>query len=164
MFQEGIRQLGDPVLREKSKPVEAVTGEIKNLIDTMVRAMDKAQGVGLAASQIGVAKRIFIYRYEERLHVIINPEIIESEGEVIADEGCLSIVGIEIPVARAEKVKVKAKGQDDNEILFEAEGLHARIIQHETDHLDGILVIDRVSGQVKQEAMKKYEEFKKREY
>ena len=140
-----IKEYGDPVLREKALPVEEVTPEILNLIKDMAETMYTASGVGLAASQVGVPKRIILVDGEEDgLIVLINPMIIKSEGEVVAEEGCLSVPDIYSQVKRSSKVTVKALNQNGDPIEITKEDLTARALQHEIDHLDGILFIDRI--------------------
>lgn len=140
-----IRKIGDPVLRIKAKKIDEVTKKTNNLIDNMFDTMYAEDGVGLAAPQIGISKRIAVVDIrEDNKIVLINPEIIEEEGKAVMEEGCLSIPGETGDVIRAEKIKVKTLDRDGNEIEFKAEGLKARAIQHEIDHLDGILFIDKV--------------------
>lgn len=154
-----ILKYPDPFLKTKAKPVDKVDESVKKLIDDMTETMFRAKGIGLAATQVGVDKRIAILDVpnqkkdgsrEERvpgqnLIVLINPEIIETEGKITYEEGCLSIPGINADVVRAASVTVTAIDRDGNPVQFQAEGLFAIAIQHEIDHLDGILFIDRLS-------------------
>jgi len=110
----------------------------------MIEVMHEANGVGLAAPQIGASKRVIVAEVEERLHVLIDPKILKREGEEIGTEGCLSIPGIIADVPRAARVKVKAKNRKGKGITLDADGLLARVLQHEVDHLDGVLFLDRV--------------------
>ena len=138
-----IREDGDEVLRKKCKPVEKMTDRLNELIDDMFETMYDANGVGLAAPQVGILRRIVVIdTYEGNPLVLINPEIIETEGEQIGPEGCLSLPGLQGEVARPERVVCKALDRDMKEITVEGEGLLARAICHETDHLDGILYKD----------------------
>ena len=138
-----IREDGDEVLRKKCKPVEKMTDRLNELIDDMFDTMYDANGVGLAAPQVGILRRIVVIdTYEGNPLVLINPEIIETEGEQIGPEGCLSLPGLQGEVARPERVVCKALDRDMKEITVEGEGLLARAICHETDHLDGILYKD----------------------
>lgn len=121
-----------------------MTPQIQQLIDGMIEAMHEANGVGLAAPQVGVGKRVIIAEVEERLHVLIDPKIVKHEGEELGTEGCLSIPGIVADVPRAARVVVKGKNRKGRGISLKAEGLLARVLQHEVDHLDGILFLDRV--------------------
>lgn len=146
-----IKEYGEPVLREKSLPVKEITPEILNLIKDMAETMYTASGVGLAAPQVGVSKRIIITDGEEEgLIVLINPTIIESEGEVIKEEGCLSVPDIYSQVKRSSKVTIKALNESGEPIKITKEGLIARALQHEIDHLNGILFIDKIGRMERQ--------------
>jgi peptide deformylase len=148
-----IREYGEPVLREKSLAVKEITPEILNLIRDMAETMYTASGVGLAAPQVGVSKRIIIIDGEEEgLIVLINPTMVKSEGEVIEEEGCLSIPGVYSEVKRSSKVTVKALNESGEPIKITKEGLIARALQHEIDHLEGILFVDRI-GKVKRQLL-----------
>jgi len=143
-----IRLYGDPVLREMSEAVEDVDDRIRRLIDDLVETMYAAEGIGLAAPQVGVALRVFVYDVRDpeiEPGVLINPEIVEREGAVRDEEGCLSLPGLTEIVERAERVVVRGLDRDGNPIEMEATGLLSRCLQHEKDHLDGVLFIDRVS-------------------
>ena len=146
-----IKEYGEPVLREKALPVEEITPEILNFIKDMAETMYADSGVGLAAPQVGVSKRIILVDGEEDgLIVLINPVIIKSEGEVVAEEGCLSVPDIYSQVKRSSKVTVKALNEKGESIEITNEGLIARALQHEIDHLDGILFIDRIGRMERQ--------------
>jgi len=146
-----IKEYGEPVLREKALPVKEITPEILNLIKDMAETMYTASGVGLAALQVGVPKRIILVDGEEDgLIVLINPMIIKSEGEVVAEEGCLSVPDIYSQVKRSSKVTIKALNENGDPIEITEEGLIARALQHEIDHLDGILFIDRIGRMERQ--------------
>lgn len=132
------------VLRRKAKPVGKVTGEIRELIDRMTAAMREASGIGLAGPQVGVSKRVIIAEVEERFYALVDAVIVKQEGEEVETEGCLSIPGIAADVPRAARVVVKAKSRRGRGMTLRAEGLLARVLQHEIDHLDGILFLDRV--------------------
>jgi peptide deformylase len=132
------------ILRRRARAVGRITPQIQPLVDGMVTIMRQANGVGLAAPQVGVNKRVLVARVEERLHVLIDPVIVRSEGEELGTEGCLSIPGIVAEVPRAARVVVKGKNRKGKGITLRAEGLLARVLQHEIDHLDGILFLDRV--------------------
>lgn len=143
MAIRNIREDGDEVLRKKCKPVEKMTERLSTLIDDMFDTMYEANGVGLAAPQVGVLRRIVVIdTYEDNPLVLVNPEIIESDGEQVGPEGCLSLPGLQGDVARPEHVVCKALDRDMKEITVEGEGLLARAICHELDHLDGILYKD----------------------
>ncbi|MGB6370555.1 MAG: peptide deformylase [Atribacterota bacterium] len=146
-----IKEYGDPVLREKALPVKEITPEILNLIKDMAETMYTASGVGLAALQVGVPKRIILVDGEEDgLIVLINPMIIKSEGKVVAEEGCLSVPDIYSQVKRSSKVTIKALNENGDPIEITKEDLTARALQHEIDHLDGILFIDRIGKMERQ--------------
>lgn len=139
-----IRIEGDPILRKKSRPVEELNDRIKILLDDMVDTMNDADGVGLAAPQVGVLKRIVIIDIGEGPIKIINPEIIESEGMQIGVEGCLSVPNKAGRVERPERVKIKYLNENWEESILEGTELLAKAICHEIDHLDGILYTDKV--------------------
>lgn len=139
----------DPRLRQKALPVERITPEITKLIDDMAETMYAAPGVGLAATQIGEPHRLFIIDVAaedepSNLLVFINPEILETTGSCVGPEGCLSFPGVSEDIKRAETVRVRALSRDGKPFELEADGLLAVAIQHENDHLDGTLMIDRV--------------------
>ncbi|RKX63912.1 MAG: peptide deformylase [Thermodesulfobacteriota bacterium] len=147
--------LGHPVLRQKAKPVEDINGELKKNIEKMAETMYKFKGLGLAANQVGILKRVFILDISQRegknkLEIYINPEIVSAEGQIAYEEGCLSIPGYYAKVNRYAKLYIRA--YDLNGKLFEREleGIRAIAFQHECDHLDGILFIDRLSPLKKQ--------------
>ncbi|RKX20060.1 MAG: peptide deformylase [Candidatus Zixiibacteriota bacterium] len=142
---------GDPVLREKTDPVREIDRETKNLVDDMIATLQEANGLGLAAPQVGVSKRIFVVDLSaldlvESLRVFINPEILETSGEVVLEEGCLSFPGIYQKISRPEKVGIRATDRNGNLFEMEASGMMARAILHEYDHLQGKLFIDYLSS------------------
>jgi len=142
--------LGHPALRQKSEPVKEIDGQLVNTIKKMSELMYNAKGLGLAANQVGITKRFFIMDISQRegkpvLEVYINPEIISAEGEIIFEEGCLSIPGYFSKIKRYAKVFIKAYDINGNPFEKELTGIHAVVFQHEFDHLDGILFIDRLS-------------------
>lgn len=145
-----LRYLGDPVLREKAVPVEEVSDEVRSLIDDMFDTMYAEEGVGLAAPQVGVGQRVIVVDpHGEGVEpfALINPEIVHFSTELQrGEEGCLSIPGLKEIVERSVDVRVEALDAQGRPVSLEAEGLLARILQHEVDHLDGILFIDRVSA------------------
>ncbi|GAB4270851.1 MAG: peptide deformylase [Candidatus Rifleibacteriota bacterium] len=140
-----ILHYGEEPLREESKPVNKIDNDLKRLIEDMFETMYTSNGVGLAAPQIGKNIRLFVIDTGEDPLVFINPEIIKSYGKEICDEGCLSFPGLSEKVQRATKVIARATDEEGNDYELEAEGLLARAIQHELDHLNGILFIDRIS-------------------
>lgn len=147
----------DPRLRRRAEPVGEVTDEIRTLVDDMAETMYDAPGIGLAAIQIGVAKRVVVIDLSEardQLQVFVNPEVVSKEGEQIMEEGCLSVPGIFEPVTRAGFVRVRALDRDGRPFELEASGLLATCIQHEIDHLDGTVFVDYLS-RLKQERIRK---------
>ena len=140
-----LHLLGSPVLRQHSVVVEEVDEDTRRLIEDMFETMDAAKGVGLAANQVGVAKRVAVVDADDDRFVMVNPRIIEAEGRAVAEEGCLSIPEIYGDVARPERVILEALDAEGKPYRKEARGLKARAIQHEIDHLDGILFLDHLS-------------------
>lgn len=144
-----IREYGDPVLEKKSKPVKEMTPRLQRLAKDMLETMYEAGGVGLAAPQVGILKRIVVIDVSEEQnepHILVNGEIIESDGEQTGIEGCLSVPGKCGEVTRPEHVVAKGYDENMNEITLEGEGLLARAICHELDHLDGKMYVDLVEG------------------
>ncbi|MDY6896374.1 MAG: peptide deformylase [Thermotogota bacterium] len=163
-----IRIVGDKVLRKKAKKVEKMDNEVLDFIQDLTYTMYKTDGVGLAAPQVGKSIRIFVvdpfwYRegHSKNPYVFINPKIIELEGETESEEGCLSLPGIFEKVPRAEKVVVEATNPEGERKLYTAEGLFAISIQHENDHLDGILFVDKIAKLRKMLIQRKINELKK---
>lgn len=138
-----IRILGDEILRKKSKEVKHIDKKIKELLDDMTETMLEYDGVGLAAPQIGILKRIIVVLNGKEIIKLINPVIIEEEGSVIDSEGCLSVQKKTVKVERPKKITVKALNEDGEKIVFSAENFLGRVICHEIDHLDGILIVDK---------------------
>ncbi len=145
-----IRTYGDDILRKKSRVVDEINPRILLLVKDMKETMYKSKGVGLAAPQVGILKRIVVIDVGNGPMAIINPEIVEMQGSQVSDEGCLSIPGVQKNVDRPETVKVKALSENGEEIIIDGEGLLARALCHEIDHLDGILFIDKaIEGEEK---------------
>ncbi|MCB2292033.1 peptide deformylase [Clostridium algoriphilum] len=138
-----IRIYGDDLLRKKSRVVDDINQRILLLIKDMKETMYNSKGIGLAAPQVGILKRIVVIDIGEGIIALINPEIVEMQGSQIASEGCLSIPGMQKSVDRPNNVKVKALNESGEEIVIDGEGLLARAICHEIDHLDGVLFIDK---------------------
>ncbi len=134
-----------PVLRKKSEPVEEIDEEIKKLIEDMTETMYASRGIGLAAIQTGILKCVIVVNVGEGLVELINPEMLEDEGETQMEEGCLCLPGVMVEIRRSENIKVKGLNRKGEEIVINAEGLLARALQHEIDHLKGVLIIDKVS-------------------
>jgi peptide deformylase len=146
-----ILRLGDSILSETARPVESITAEVETLIDDMIETMYAAPGIGLAAPQVGVPLRIFVLdlsvgRDPAALHVVINPEFVERDGMQLEEEGCLSVPGFTSTVARPKRVVVKGLNRQGETHTLEGTGLLARAVQHEIDHLNGCLFVDRLRG------------------
>ena len=146
-----LNYMGDKVLRKKAKEVTEVDEELKQLIEDMIETMYSKQGVGLAAPQVGVSKRLIVFDnvelpYGTEPMVLINPLIVVQEGKCQEEEGCLSVPELVGVVERAERIKVTGQDRNGEPVEMEAEGLAARIIQHEIDHLDGVLFVDRLGA------------------
>ncbi|MFH1068746.1 MAG: peptide deformylase [Candidatus Glassbacteria bacterium] len=161
-----LRYMGDPVLRKKARPVEEVTDETRTLIDDMIETMYISEGVGLAANQVGVPQRVIVYdnvqgQYGIDPQALVNPEIVESEGCQREEEGCLSVPEIKEVVERFLKIKVTGLDRNGGEVTIEVEGLTARIIQHEIDHLNGVLFVDRLGAVRKKLAVSRWKKIRK---
>lgn len=139
-----VVKIGDPVLRDRAREVPRVTPSIEKLLQNMADTMYDAEGVGLAAPQIGISKRVIVIDAGEGLLELINPEILEQEGQDRKIEGCLSVPGIQGEVIRAYRVKVKGWDRTGKETVIVGEGLLARALQHEIDHLNGVLFVDKI--------------------
>jgi peptide deformylase len=149
-----IRTYGDPVLNTPTTDVEEIDAKIAALAESMIETMHDAPGVGLAANQIGVQKRMFVWDKGEGPHVVINPIIVETSGEWVYEEGCLSVPGLSWDIVRPNQVHLKGFDLDGNELDIETEEYQARIFQHECDHLDGVLLVERLSEDQKRDAKK----------
>jgi peptide deformylase len=150
-----IRQYPDAALRMEARPVAEFDDELLSLVERMKLLMVDANGIGLAATQVGVLRRVFVFqRDEDEVAAVVNPEIVErSEETDIADEGCLSIQGISVPVERSLEVTIVGKDENGNDVRYELDDYAARCVQHETDHLDGKLMIDRTTPEARREAL-----------
>jgi peptide deformylase len=152
-----VRKFGDPVLRATARPVERFDQALKDEIERMGELMHDALGIGLAATQLGVMHRVLVYRAyaEDPITALVNPEIEWHSEEVgSAEEGCLSLPGIHVEVKRPAQVRVRARDAGGSEVVVEAEGLEARVIQHEIDHLNGRLILDRISREQRKQVMR----------
>jgi len=147
-----IRVIGDPVLRTRATEVTEVTGSLVRLTEDMLTTMYDAPGIGLAAPQVGVQKRIFVYDWGEGPGVVVNPRIEGSDGEWVYEEGCLSIPGLTWEILRPKEVHLVGVDLDGNEVSIEADELPARLFQHELDHLDGVLLLDHLDLDQRREA------------
>jgi peptide deformylase len=147
-----IRTYGDPVLAAATTEVENIDAKIAALAESMIETMYEAPGVGLAANQIGVQKRLFVYDKGDGPHVVVNPIIVETSGEWAYEEGCLSVPGLSWQIVRANEVHLKGFDLDGNELDIETSEYEGRIFQHEVDHLDGVLLVERLNDEQKKEA------------
>jgi peptide deformylase len=151
-----IRTYGDPVLTTVAEQVENIDGKVVRLTQSMLQAMYKAPGLGLAAPQIGVQKQIFVYDIDGTPTTLINPKIVEERGEWVFDEGCLSIPGLFVEMIRPKEVLLEAIDINGNTIQIEADELLARLFQHELDHLNGVLMFERMTPEQRDEALREY--------
>ncbi len=149
-----IRTYGDPVLRSRAKEIESIDAKLVALVEDMIETMYEAPGVGLAAPQVGVDKRIFVYDIGEGPKTLINPEIKESSGEWVYEEGCLSVPGLWWPITRPKDVLIVGMDLEGNEVELEGTELLGRVFQHELDHLEGVLLVERLDEDQKKKAMK----------
>jgi peptide deformylase len=154
---EQVRQYGDPVLRTKARPVDVFDDDLRAEVARMGALMHDSLGIGLAATQVGVPHRVLVYRVEPDapVNALVNPVIeFTSEDEEWAEEGCLSLPAVHVDVERPVFVRVRARDEHGDDVVVEASGLEARVIQHEVDHLDGILILDRTTKDQRKEAMR----------
>ena len=150
-----VRQYGDPVLRMRAHEVTSFDEDLQRLATRMKQLMHDARGVGLAATQVGILQRVFVFQKgEDDVVAVVNPTLVDLSDETeIEDEGCLSIQGVTMPVERHLGVSVEGKDEDGNDLRFELEGHPARVAQHELDHLDGTLILDRTTDEARKEAL-----------
>ena len=150
-----IRQYPDAALKMQARPVTEFDDELRSLVERMKLLMVEANGIGLAATQVGVLRRVFVFQRDpDEVAALVNPEIIErSEETDIADEGCLSIQGITVPVERSLEVTIVGQDENGADVRYELDEYIARCVQHETDHLDGVLMIDRTTPEARREAL-----------
>lgn len=152
-----VRKFGDPVLRSAARAVDRFDAVLAEEVERMGRLMDDALGIGLAATQLGVLHRVLVYRAdpEQPIIALVNPRVEHASDEVdVAEEGCLSLPGIHLEVQRPVSVRVRAQDVEGNPLEIEATDLEARVIQHEMDHLDGVLILDRVPRAERKEAIR----------
>jgi peptide deformylase len=155
---EPIRVFGDPVLKTKAVPVTDIDGKAARLVDRMFDALyGTDNGLALAAPQIGVQKQVVVWDFGEDPTAVFNPEIVESDGEWVYEEGCLSIPGLYVEIARPKQVHVRGLDLDGNPVEWEADELEARMFQHELDHLNGVLMFDRMTVDQRKAAMVEYQ-------
>jgi peptide deformylase len=150
-----IRQYPDAALRMEARPVTEFDDELQSLVERMKLLMHDANGIGLAATQVGVLRRLFVFQPDDdEALALVNPEIVERSDELdVADEGCLSIQGITVPVERSLEVTIVGKDENGADVSYELDGYAARCVHHETDHLDGVLMIDRTTPEARREAL-----------
>jgi peptide deformylase len=150
-----IRQYPDPALRMQARPVEEFDDDLRRLVERMRGLMVDARGVGLAATQVGILRRLFVFaRGDDDVLALVNPEIVDRSDEVETDdEGCLSLQGVLTPVERAIAVSIAGKDEQGKDVTYKLEGFPARTVQHELDHLDGVLIIDRTTPEARREAL-----------
>jgi len=159
-----IRTFGDPVLLTQASAVTDIDGKLVRLVEGMFETLYQSDsGIGIAAPQVGVQRQIFVWDMGEKPLVILNPKIVESGGEWVYSEGCLSIPGLYVELTRPKKVLMKGLDLNGNEISFEADELEARLFQHELDHLNGVLMFDRMKPEQREQAMKHYRKLNKQQ-
>ena len=147
-----IRQFGDPALRQATKDIDEIDAAVAKLAQDMIETMREAHGAGLAANQVGVQRRMFVYDVGDGPVVVVNPRIVESSGEWIYEEGCLSVPGLSWPIPRPNLVHLIGYDLDGNELSLEGEELEGRVFQHEVDHLNGTLLVERLNDEQRREA------------
>ena len=150
-----IRQYGDPSLRLKANEVEDYDDDLRRLVDRMITLMHEAQGVGLAATQVGILRRLFVFEPDdEGPRAIVNPVVTERGDETASDdEGCLSLQGVRVPVERSTRIVLEGKDENGEDVRYELDEYGSRVVQHELDHLDGVLIIDRTDDEHRREAL-----------
>ncbi|MXX00874.1 MAG: peptide deformylase [Acidimicrobiia bacterium] len=155
-----IRVFGDPILRSVAAPVTEIDARIKKLVDDMIETMYDAPGVGLAAPQVGVGRRIFVFDIDDELgpRAVINPELVETSGECEYNEGCLSVPEYFWPILRPSTALVRGLDLDGKEVAFEGDELMGRVLQHEMDHLNGMLLLDRLNRGERRKALREIRE------
>jgi peptide deformylase len=151
-----IRQYPDPALRMQAREVETFDADLRRLAERMTNLMRDANGVGLAATQVGIIRRLFIFQPDPEAEpvAVVNPMLVESSEEtVVDDEGCLSLVGVQMPVERAVSVKLAGRDLEGGELSLDLTDHQARVVQHELDHLDGVLILDRTTDEARKAAL-----------
>jgi len=152
-----IRQYPDPVLRMKAREIDAHDDDLRRLVERMTRLMQDASGVGLAATQVGILRRVFVFQPGEAdPAAIVNPQIVKRSDQLETDdEGCLSLQGVQVPVERSLAVTIEGTDETGAPVSYALEELPARVVQHELDHLDGVLILDRTTPEARREALAK---------
>ena len=151
-----IRQYPDPVLRMRANEVESFDDDLRRLVERMTQLMQDARGVGLAGTQVGTLQRVFVFQptEEDEPRALVNPVLVDTSEETLGEtEGCLSMLGVTIPVERPVKVTIEGKDETGREVRLELEEHAARVVQHELDHLDGIMILDRTTPEARREAL-----------
>jgi peptide deformylase len=151
-----IRQYPDPVLRMRANEVESFDDDLRRLVERMTQLMQDARGVGLAGTQVGTLQRVFVFQptEEDEPRALVNPVLVHASEVALSEtEGCLSMLGVTIPVERPAKVTIEGKDETGREVRLELEEHAARVVQHELDHLDGILILDRTTAEARREAL-----------
>ena len=151
-----IRQYGDPVLRMRANEIESFDDDLRRLVERMIGLMQDARGVGLAGTQVGTLQRVFVFQAteEDEPQAVVNPVLVQASEVKVADtEGCLSLQGVTVPVERHTRVTLEGKDESGADLRLELEEHAARVVQHELDHLDGILIIDRTTPEARREAL-----------
>ncbi len=149
-----VRLFGDPVLRSRAAEIVDIDGRVAAMAHQMLPAMRAAEGIGLAAPQVGIAKRLFVYDLGDGAKTLINPVVVESDGEWSFNEGCLSFPGFAFDIVRPKTVHIVAVDLDGNDVSIEADELEARLFQHELDHLDGVMLIDLLERDERRDALR----------
>lgn len=144
MARRNIVKMGDPLLRKKCKEVEKFDDKLRQLLDDMKETLDYAEGLGLAAPQVGILKRVCIVEYDGKLYELVNPVLLSSKGKCVDNEGCLSVEGFRGLVERPKQIDVEYRDRYGDKVTLHAEGYFARVFLHEMDHLDGILFADKM--------------------
>jgi peptide deformylase len=153
-----VRLFGDPALKQRAREVTELDGQLAALAESMYETMYEAAGIGLAAPQVGVRKRLFTYDVGEGPETIVNPEIVAASGEWTYEEGCLSVPGLHFDIVRPKLVTLRGLGLEGNEIVVEGDELLGRLFQHEIDHLDGVLLLDRLDDDMRRQALRELRE------
>jgi peptide deformylase len=149
-----VRTYGDPVLKQVAREVDQVDSSLVKLVDDMVETMYDSEGAGLAAPQVGVQKRLFVYDVGDGPEAIVNPTLVETDGEWYHEEGCLSIPGLRLGIVRPNQVHLHGYDLDGDEVSLEADEFLGRVFQHELDHLDGVLMVERLDDDMRKQALR----------
>jgi peptide deformylase len=154
MSTYAVRVYGDPVLKQVAREVDDLDGSLARLVEDMVETMYGSEGAGLAAPQVGVQKRLFVYDVGDGPRAVVNPTIAETDGEWYHDEGCLSIPGLRLGIVRPDRVLLRGYDIHGDEVTVEADEFLGRVFQHEVDHLDGVLMVERLEEDLRKQALR----------